>query len=549
MNENTRKKPELLLPAGSFETVRAAVNYGADSVYIGTPDMSMRTKSKLSLEDVVKSIDFAHENGLKVYLTLNLISHNKDIAKLPEYLETVRKVSPDGLIISDLGVFSWVRSNAPEIPLHVSTQANICSWLTVKEWQNQGASLVVLGREVSFAELCEIREQCQDIKIEVFVQGAMCMTYSGRCLLSNFMAERGANQGNCANSCRWNYKLHLKLIDGTQKELEINEDNSDLFEFLLEEGYRPGDYLPIEESERGSYILNSRDLCLMPKLDEYMKIGVDVFKIEGRNRSPYYVSVLARAYRNAIDDWFENPQNWNYRKYMREIETVGSRGYTLAFHNGRLSNYAHGYENTSAIAEWEYAGFVNEINEEEDYFTVVVKNRLDAGDVLEFVPFQGLESILLRLYEFVSIDGSKSEVIHAGQKQELKIPFSAFDHECPKRMKELIKAFTIIRKERALTSAQIERIKHDRVALRIDGNQGGSEQSYIEHGKKLIDAIEQENVKRENEEGVESLAKSPRIGTKGCCGKGCNGCMIFWHDPEYEKARELLAKKKQGEKL
>ena len=189
------RRSELLMPAGSLEKLKTAVLYGADAVYLGTPDMSLRSKSEFTLEEVVEGIEFAHKHGKRVYLTLNLFSHNKDISKLPDYVDTVKKVNPDGLIVADPGVFMFVKERAPDIPLHVSTQANVCSWQSVQFWENQGADLCVLGREVSFAELTEIREKCPDIKLEAFVHGAMCMTYSGRCLLSNFMAERGANQG------------------------------------------------------------------------------------------------------------------------------------------------------------------------------------------------------------------------------------------------------------------------------------------------------------------------------------------------------------------
>ncbi|MDI6839066.1 MAG: U32 family peptidase, partial [Rhizobiaceae bacterium] len=281
------RRSELLMPAGSLERLKVAVLYGADAVYMGTPDMSLRTKSQLSLDDVKEGIRFAHEHGVRVYLTLNLFTHNKDVPKVAEYVEILKDVQPDGVIVADPGVFHYLRKHAPELKLHVSTQANVCSWLTVDAWKEQGAELVVLAREVTFSELTEIREKCPDVRLETFVHGAMCMTYSGRCLLSNFMAERGANQGNCANSCRWQYKVHLRLRDGTIKELEINEHNEGLFEFVLEEGARPGELMPIEEDSRGSYILNSKDMCLMPKLDDYLKLGVDSLKVEGRNKSPY----------------------------------------------------------------------------------------------------------------------------------------------------------------------------------------------------------------------------------------------------------------------
>ncbi len=534
----TLKKPELLLPAGSKETLKAAVLYGADSVYMGTPDMSMRTSSKLSLKDVVDCTCFAHENSKKVYLTLNIFSHNKDVSKLPEYVETIREVSPDGILVADPGVFDYLKENAPEFNLHISTQANTCSWLTVDYWKKQGASLVVLGREVSFREIAEIREKCPNIRLEAFVHGAMCMTYSGRCLLSNFMAERGANQGNCANSCRWNYRVHLKLKDGSIKDLELDEANSEIFEFLLEEGYRPGDLLPVTEDSRGSYILNSKDLCLMPRLNDYLRIGMDVLKIEGRGRSPYYVAMTARTYRRAIDDWFENPEKWDSRAYMRELYTISGRGYTLAFHEGRLTNYAHSYEGNSPAGEWEYAGIIDEVTD--DSLIVVPKNKLEAGDVLEFILAGTPETYLLRLYGFNTANGSKSKVIHAGDKQKVIIPFSAFEHEDQEKIKLHLTPMTVIRKEKAITETERLRIAGDRAALRLEQGKG-SERVYLDNREKLQKELEKESAGRRT--------RSPRLGTEGCCGRGCNGCHIFWNDPSYEKARELLAKKKQGEML
>ena len=329
------------MPAGSLEKLKIAILYGADAVYMGTPDLSMRARSNFSLEEVVEGVEFAHAHGKRAYLTLNIFSHNRDIEKLPEYVDTIRKVRPDGVIVADPGVFHFVRNAAPELDLHISTQMNICSWLSAQFWQGQGAKLIVLAREASFEELKEIRAKCPDVKLEAFIHGAMCMTYSGRCLLSNYMAERGANQGNCANSCRWNYKVKMRLKDGTLKDIEINDQNKEMFEFLLEEERRPGEFLPIEEDDRGAYILNAKDLCLMPRLNDYLALGLDSLKVEGRNRSAYYVAVAARAYRMAIDDWQKDPTNWKPDAYMRELATIPNRGYSLAFHEGKLTHHAH----------------------------------------------------------------------------------------------------------------------------------------------------------------------------------------------------------------
>ena len=537
--KNITRKSELLMPAGSLERLKVAVLYGADAVYLGTPDMSLRTKSKFSLEEVKEGIIFAHAHGVRIYLTLNLFAHNKDVPKLDAYIETLRDIRPDGVIIADPGVFAYVQEHAPEFNLHVSTQANVCSWLTVDFWKKQGAELVVLAREVTFSELEEIREKCPDVKLETFVHGAMCMTYSGRCLLSNFMAERGANQGNCANACRWQYKVHLRLNDGSLKELLLTEENMELFEFVLEEGTRPGELMPIEEDARGSYILNAKDMCMMPKLDDYLRIGIDSLKVEGRNKSPYYVAIVAGAYRRAIDDYYADPEGWSPRQYMRELETVGNRGYSIAFHDGRLKNFSHNYDNTKAMASWEYAGIILDVTD--DGFVVQIKNQIKSGDILEFLPPRSAETVLLRLYEF-ELEGSNVtvDVVNAGPQKHLLIPFSAFDHEDVDELRAKFPAYSIIRKEASLSEEEWQRLKLDKLSQKIELGQA-SDVRYAENVQNLQEKI--------SEELMERRSKTSRFGAEGCCGRGCNGCMMFWNDPQYAKAREMMAAKKHGELL
>ncbi|MBE9475999.1 MAG: U32 family peptidase C-terminal domain-containing protein, partial [Proteobacteria bacterium] len=389
-------------------------------------------------------------------------------------------------------------------------------------------------------ELVEIREKCPDIKLEAFVHGAMCMTYSGRCLLSNFMAERGANQGNCANSCRWNYTFRMRLKDGTVQELNITDENAGMFEFLLEEGCRPGELMPIEEDARGSYILNSKDLCLMPKLDDYLRIGVDSLKVEGRGKSEYYCAIVARAYRMAIDDYYADPEGWDPKPYMRELETVGNRGYTLAFHEGRLTNYAHDYEHTASIAQWEYAGVVTDVTD--DAFLVEVKNKLEAGDVLEFISPISRETMLLRAYDFERADnGQRLDVINGGTKTTIRLPFTLFDHEDIDDLRARFPAYSVMRKERPLTEEQWKRIRFDKLTqgLEITGKENNA--AYTRRRDELIDSID--------DGGDDRRLKTNRIGTEGCCGKGCNGCLIFWQDDIYARARDILLKRKQGEQL
>jgi putative protease len=262
-------KSELLLPAGSLVKLKTAILYGADAVYAGTPDMSLRTQSKFSLEDIKEGIDFVHQHGKKIYLTLNLYTHNNDIAKLPHFIDTLRQLKPDGVLVADPGVFLYLKENAPELKRFVSTQANICSYQTVKFWQSLGADLCVLGREVSYEEMAEIRRQCPDMPLETFVHGAMCMSYSGRCLISNFLADRSANQGKCAHCCRWHYKLHLRLKDGTIKDIEIDENNKDAFEFLVQED-KTGDVISVVQSNELE--LQPGDHVILVELDGVTRI-------------------------------------------------------------------------------------------------------------------------------------------------------------------------------------------------------------------------------------------------------------------------------------
>ncbi|MBL6664708.1 MAG: U32 family peptidase C-terminal domain-containing protein [Rickettsiales bacterium] len=533
------KKPELLLPAGNLDRLKTAILYGADAVYLGTPDMSLRVKSGFTLEDVVEGIKFAHERGKKVYLTLNLFSHNKDIEKLPEFIDTVEKVKPDGLIISDPGVFQIAKERAPDLELHISTQANVCSWLTVDFWKKQGASLVVMAREVTFEELVEIRKKSPNIKIEAFVHGSMCMTYSGRCLLSNFLSERGANQGSCSHSCRWGYKLKIKLKDNTEHELEINEDNKEMFDFFLEEEIRPGQLLPFEEDVHGSYILNSKDLCLLPKLDDYIKLGIDSFKVEGRNKTEFYAGSVARVYRAAIDDYIRDPDGWNHKEYMDEINAVANRGYTLAFHEGRLTNLAHDYDSTGSTSFYEYAGRV--IEHQEDALIVEVKNKLVAGDVLEFLSPTQREPILFRIYEFNDIKNSKiSSEVNAGVKPHIKILFSDFHLFDTEQIKELLPVHSLCRKEKMNVEAEKLKVESRQLSHKLESGEV-KENKYDKKRKRYFE------VKAVGDEKI--APKTPRIGEEGCCGKGCNGCLIFWHDEKYAKAREILKTKKMGEML
>lgn len=442
-------KAELLLPAGSLVKLKTAVMYGADAVYAGTPDMSLRTQSKFSLEDLQEGIDFVHKHGKKIYLTLNLYIHNEEAEKLPRFIETLRGLRPDGVLVADPGVFYYLKENAPELNRFVSTQANVCSAQTVKFWQSMGAKLCVLGREVTFEEMKQIRAQCPDILLETFIHGAMCMSYSGRCLISNYLADRSANKGKCAHCCRWHYKLHLRLKDGNVREIEINENNKNAFEFLLEEDFRPGEYYEVVEDEHGGYLLNSKDMCLMPRLDQILNIGMDSLKVEGRNKTEYYAGTVARAYRQAVDDYYKDPQNWDYHKYMDDLYTLQNRGYCLGFHDGKLTNISQNYEYTRTLGEWLFAGSIVEWQGDEAVFEV--RNYINNGEFIDFLIPQSMENLRLVLTEFEDAEtGERSERVSAGQGKKIRIK----PHQWPlpvAKVKQLLPQYTIARKPAALT--------------------------------------------------------------------------------------------------
>lgn len=437
-------KAELLLPAGSLIKLKTAILYGADAVYAGTPDMCLRAQSKFSMEELKEGIDYVHSKGKKIYLTLNLFMHNRDVEKLPTFVETLRQLKPDGVLIADPGVFQYVKENAPELNLFVSTQANICSWQAVKFWQSQGAKLCVLGREVTFNEAKEIREKCPDILIETFMHGAMCMSYSGRCLISNYLADRSANQGKCAHCCRWHYKLHLRLKDGSIKELLIDENNKDSFEFLLEEEFRPGEYFEVVEDEHGGYFLNSKDMCLMPRLPDLLSAGIDSLKVEGRNKTEYYAGTVARTYRKAIDDWYKSPDNWDYNNYMSELNTLQNRGYCLGFHDGKLTNISQNYEYTRTLGDWLFAGSIIEWQGSDAIFEI--RNYINSGEEIEFLIPEQLQNITLKLNEFEdAVTGEITAKVSAGQGKSIRIKPTSWPLPI-EEIKKLLPQYVIARK-------------------------------------------------------------------------------------------------------
>ncbi len=378
------RKPELLLPAGSLNRLKTAFLYGADAVYAGMPGVSLRNKTSFTMDEMKQGIEYAHTLGKKMYLTINLFTHNRDIPRLKEFVSHLKELNPDGVIVADPGVFGYIKGELPNLPLHISTQANVCSSLTVKYWQSQGAALCVLGRETPLSEIAEIRKDCPDIRLETFVHGALCVSYSGRCLLSNFLTGRSANKGNCAHTCRWKYKVYEK---------ESLPDS-----VYIEEETRAGQLMELCEDEHGTYIMNSRDLCWLPRLNDILPVGIDCFKIEGRNKSEYYAAVTARAYRHAIDAWFDNPDSWTPEPFMREIETLQSRGYTVGFLDGNAGPEAQNYDVSASSGNWRYAGLVREVRDGK--MVMEVKHKITKGMTLEVLLPNRLEPLEIVVDDF-----------------------------------------------------------------------------------------------------------------------------------------------------
>lgn len=352
------KKPELLAPAGNMEKLKMALLYGADAVYLGGKSFGLRAfGGNFSREELKEAVEFAHNLGKKVYVTVNIFPHNIDVEALPDYLAYLNEIRVDALLVADLGVFTLAKQYAPDIELHISTQANNTNYVTVNAWKDMGATRVVMARELSLQELKTIREKC-DVELEMFVHGAMCISYSGRCLLSAYMTGRDANRGACAQSCRWKYNL-------------------------VEEN-RPGEYFNIEEDERGTYIMNSRDMCLMPHLPEIIETGIDSLKIEGRMKSVHYAASVVKAYRMAIDSYFEDPENFSIKQeWVEELDKVSHRAYTTGFFLHKTTSEDQIYSSSSYTQTSDFVGLVKEYDVETGFAVVEQRNNMKIGQEIE----------------------------------------------------------------------------------------------------------------------------------------------------------------------
>ncbi len=355
------KKIELLAPAGSFEKAKVAFLYGADAVYCGTPKLSLRSRSSVTDEDLVKTVQYAHSIGKKVYVAINIFAWDETYEEIKVQAQMLNEIKVDGIIVSDGGVVDLVKQYAPDCEIHISTQANTVSYHTCEFWHKNGAKRVILGRELNKAQIKEIMEhKSADLSIEMFVHGALCFGYSGRCFLSEFLAGRSGNLGDCAQTCRWAFNLYA-------------EDRN-----------RPGELLPIEDDENGTYIFSSKDLCLIRELPEIMAMGVDSLKIEGRLKTEYYVASVVNTYRQAIDNIEQNPENYDYEIYLKELEKTKTRGLTTFYFNDRNNTDFQDYSGRQYNAEYEFGGKVIEQLEDKKVL-IEIRNKLSVGDNLELL--------------------------------------------------------------------------------------------------------------------------------------------------------------------
>lgn len=356
------KKPELLAPGGSLEKLKTAIMYGADAVYIGGEAFGLRVAAEnFSLDEMKEGIEYAHKRGKKVYLAANIIPHNRDIEEFYKYVEEIRPLGLDAALVADLGLFGILKETAPEIPIHISTQANNVNYKSACMWHKLGAERIVLAREMSFAEMKEIREKIpEELELEAFVHGAMCISYSGRCLLSNYMTQRDSNLGACSHPCRWNYSL-------------------------MEET-RPGEYMSVYENERGSFIFNSKDLCLIEHIPELVESGISSLKIEGRVKTSYYVATVVKAYREELDRYFENPDKYTFdRSKLDELCKVSHRPYTTGFSYRKPDGNEQVYTDSSYIRDYDLIGIVTGYDPDLKMMTITQRNRFFEGDEIEII--------------------------------------------------------------------------------------------------------------------------------------------------------------------
>ncbi len=424
--KKSAKKPELLVPAGSLEVLRTAVIYGADAVYIGGEVFSLRAKAKnFTIEEMREGIQFAHAHQAKVYVTANILAHNRDLLEARTYfreLENLGEDRPDALLISDPGIFMMAKEECPDIDLHISTQANNTNYETFLFWQKLGAKRIVAARELSLEELKEIREKIgEELEIEAFVHGAMCISYSGRCLLSNYFTGRDANQGACTHPCRWKY--------------------------AVVEEKRPGEYFPVFENERGTYIFNSKDLCMIGHIPQLIEAGIDSLKIEGRMKTALYVATVARTYRRAIDDYFESEETYQEHMswYREQIAGCTYRKFTTGFFFGRPDEESQIYDNNTYLTGYTYLGMVQEVLAD-GRIRIEQKNKFLTGEMIEIMKPDGT-NLSVRVKEIKNDQGEWMESApHSRQQLYLKLEYCGNETQRDER-EGLVRLYDILRRK------------------------------------------------------------------------------------------------------
>ena len=406
------RKLELLIPASSLEVLKIAVIYGADAVYIGGEAFGLRAKAKnFTLEEMKEGIEFAHAHDCKVYVTANILAHNYDLDGARQYFKELKQIGPDALIISDPGMFTIAKEELPDIDIHISTQANNTNYMTYQFWWKQGAKRVVSARELSLKEIKEIRERIpEDLEIETFVHGAMCISYSGRCLLSNYFTGRDANQGACTHPCRWKY--------------------------AVVEEKRPGEYLPVYENERGTYIFNSKDLCMIEHIPELIDAGIDSFKIEGRMKTALYVATVARTYRKAIDDYQKDPELYkkNMPWYLDQISNCTYRQFTTGFFFGKPDHETQIYDNNTYIREYTYLGIVGAV--ENGLARIEQRNKFSVGETIEIMKPDG-SNVEAKVLRILNEDGEEQESApHSKQVLHVELSETPAQYDLLRRQEE-----------------------------------------------------------------------------------------------------------------
>ena len=354
------KKPELFAPAGSFEKAKTAFLYGADAVYAGTSELSLRTRAEMQNEDLAKTIQYAHSIGKKVYTAINIYAWDESYDAIRKQVRMLGELEVDGIIVADGGIVEIIKEEAPNVEIHISTQANTVSLHSANFWHHNGAKRVILGREMNKEQIrYMMQEKPEDLEVEMFVHGAICFGYSGRCFLSDFLAGRSANLGDCAQSCRWAYNVYV------------------------EEHNKPGNLMPVEHDDKGTYIFSSKDMCLIKEIPEIVDMGVDSLKIEGRLKTSYYLASVVNTYRTAIDDYMKDPEHYDYTKYLAELEKVKTRGLTTFYFNDRNNKDFQEYEGKQYNPNYEFGGIVQ--NKQEDKWVVEIRNKLSVGDTMEIL--------------------------------------------------------------------------------------------------------------------------------------------------------------------